>query len=142
MVFGPHLTLDIYGCKREALGDVDIIRDILDELPDILNMTKIVEPSVNYYEGKPDSFDKGGISGFVIIAESHISIHTFVEQQFASIDIFSCKEFDIEKSVEYLTGKLGGTKVEKNLITRGTEFPKEIQVAKPIIERQRTTLKR
>ncbi|MBI2084491.1 MAG: adenosylmethionine decarboxylase [Candidatus Aenigmarchaeota archaeon] len=142
MVFGPHLTLDIYGCSREALKDADFIYEILDELPDLIGMTKISKPSVSYYDGNPDSFDKGGVSGFVIIAESHISIHTFVEQQFASVDIFSCKEFDIEKSVEYLSGKLGGKKVEKNLIMRGTEFPKDLKVAKPIFEKQRKMLKR
>ncbi|MEM7827340.1 MAG: S-adenosylmethionine decarboxylase, partial [Candidatus Aenigmatarchaeota archaeon] len=96
-MLGPHLTLDFYNCNKENLKNAEFIYSILDELPDIIGMTKLTKPSLLIYEGKENSFDKGGISGFVIIAESHICIHCLGVQWFASVDIFSCKDFDFEK---------------------------------------------
>lgn len=141
MGFGPHLTLDMYGCSRSRLSDISFITDILEELPELIGMHKISPPSVSAFSGNPlgkkDSFDQGGISAFILIAESHISIHTFAAQRFASIDIFSCRQFDIEKTESYLVKKFVAEKVEKNLLDRGREFPKSIALAKPIVIEER-----
>lgn len=136
-MLGQHLTLDFYDCDKELLKDSDFIYNVLDELPYLIGMKKLTKPSLIVYEGDSTTFDKGGISGFVIIAESHISIHTFVEQSFASVDIFSCKEFDIGKVESYLIYKLKAGKLERNLINRGTEFPKDVKLAQDIVARQR-----
>jgi len=79
-MFGPHLTLDLYSCDKKRIVDKKFIEKFLDKFPIIIGMHKISKPFVIYYKGKKNSFDKGGVSGFVLIAESHISIHTFVEQ--------------------------------------------------------------
>lgn len=144
MGFGPHLTLDLYGCRKSKLMDSNFITQVLEELPDLIGMNKISQPSVSSFSGNPlgkeDSFDKGGISAFVLIAESHIAIHTFVAQGFASIDIFSCKEFDMALAEEYLVKSFEAKKVEKNVFDRGKEFPKQIDLAKPIVIEERTTI--
>jgi S-adenosylmethionine decarboxylase len=136
-MFGPHLTLDLYYCSKDKLADTAFIFKILDELPDLIGMHKISSPEIVNYNGNPESFDKGGISAFVLIAESHITIHTFVKQQFASIDIFSCKDFDVEKAESYIVKKFEPKKVEKHLIYRGMEFPKEVEKAKDIVRQSR-----
>ncbi|MEM7825436.1 MAG: adenosylmethionine decarboxylase [Candidatus Aenigmatarchaeota archaeon] len=136
-MFGSHLTLDLYGCKEEKLFDLNFIYKILDELPNLIGMRKISSPQLVLHKGNPNSFDKGGISGFILIAESHISIHTFIGYGFASIDIFSCKEFN-EKEVEnYLVKVFQAKKVEKNQLERGREFPKEVETAKRILLKER-----
>src|SRR5213592_1261565 len=125
--FGPHLMLDGYGCAKAKLEDLDLIYRILDELPRKIGMTRIMPPYVFKYSGlKPEDW---GISGFVLIAESHISIHTFPEKKFVSVDIFSCKAFDSDLAAVYLKQAFGMTKVETNVLDRGTEFPKEINGA-------------
>lgn len=139
-MFGPHLTLDLYGCNEERISSPDLIAQILDELPRLINMHKISEPQVMSYPGKPNSFDKGGISAFVIIAESHISIHTFNGYGYASIDIFSCKAFDIRGAEKYFIEKLGAKKIEKNLIMRGREFPRDVAKASKLVFKQRNKL--
>lgn len=141
-MFGPHLTLDMYSCSKEKLNDVEFIRQILNELPELINMTKISEPEITYYSGDETTFDNGGISAFVIIAESHISVHTFVKQQFVFFDIFSCKEFDVEQAERYLLEKFQPKKVEKHLITRGREFPKDVEKAKTIVLKSRKKIKK
>lgn len=136
-MFGPHLTLDLYGCDEEKLVNKEFTYKILDELPVLIDMNKISEPSVILHEGNPKSFDKGGISAFVIIAESHISIHTFRGYGFASVDIFSCKPFDVKKAQEYLIEKFKAKKVEKHVISRGREFPREIEKVSNILIKER-----
>ncbi len=136
-MFGPHLTLDLYSCNREKIGNKEFILKILDELPELIGMHKISEPWAIEYPGNPNSFDAGGISGFVLIAESHITIHTFVKQAFASVDIFSCKSFDVEKAEKYIIEKFEAKKVEKNFFNRGIEFPKDVEKVKNIVARDR-----
>ena len=136
-MFGPHLTLDLYSCDEAKLSDTKFIYNILDQLPNFIDMTKISEPSVIFHEGNPKSFDKGGISAFVIIAESHISIHTFRGYGFASVDIFSCKPFDVKKAQEYLIEKFGAKKAEKHVISRGREFPKDAEKVNNIMIKER-----
>ncbi len=140
-MFGPHLTIDLYGCDAKLLGDMAHVYRILDEMPGLLDMKKISKPQVLPYEGSKGTFDKGGISAFVIIATSHISIHTFVHQKYASVDIFSCKAFDTDKATRYISEKFKAKKTETNLLSRGREFPKEVGRAKAIVVRERRGIK-
>jgi len=136
-MFGPHITLDLYDCNPKKLNDVEFIFQFLDKLPEKIGMTKISKPNIINYPGGKNSFDKGGISGFVIIAESHISIHTFAAQRFASIDIFSCKYFNIKEAEKNIIEMFEAKKVEKHFIMRGREFPKDVIKVKNIICAQR-----
>ena len=141
-MFGPHLTLDIYGCNPEKLSDEKFVYNMLDEMPELIGMHKISKPNVTFFPGNPSSFDQGGISAFVLITESHITIHTFIADRFASVDIFSCNEFDVNKATKYLMEKLEAKKVERNFIERGKEFvkhyPDSVKKAKAIVVKQRT----
>ena len=140
--FGPHLTLDLYGCNKEKISDLEFVTSILNELPDLINMKKISLPNVIFYPGSEGTFDKGGISGFVLIATSHITIHTFIEQEHVFFDIFSCKNFDVEKATSYLIDKFEAKKVDKNLFQRGLEFPKSIPIVQRFVKKERIRVKR
>jgi S-adenosylmethionine decarboxylase len=121
-IFGPHITLDFSGCDREILENYQLIFDILFELPDKVGMTKITQPYVFPYSGLIPE-DKG-ITGTVIIAESHISIHTFPEKNWVFVDIFSCKPFDTTYVIEYLLEKFNPKDKKINIIERGIGFPR------------------
>ena len=115
-----HLAIDGYGRDPHVMEDEVLVRQLLDSYPVEIGMTKICEPIVLRYVGtKPEDW---GVSGFVMIAESHISIHTFVERCFVNIDVFSCKEFDADKVIRDLTEKLKLTKVNSYILTRGLEY--------------------
>ncbi len=122
-IFGPHLTLDLSGCNKEKLKDLDFVFGLLNDLPDMIGMTKITQPMVFPYSGLVPG-DKG-ITGMVIIAESHISVHTFQEKDYVFVDIFSCKPFDYEKAAEFLINAFEAREVEKNVVQRGLNFPRE-----------------
>ena len=93
-----HLIIDGYSSNQKILRDEDFLRKWLESYPAKIGMTRISPPYVLKYTGPV--LDDWGISGFVFIAESHIGIHTFVEQNYINIDIFSCKDFDTEKAVK------------------------------------------
>ncbi len=136
-MFGPHLMLDCYGCDEKKLKDVDFILRFLDELPEKIDMNKITPPQLINYPGTPGTFDKGGISAFVLISSSHISLHTFPHNGgYVSFDIFSCKDFDIDKTVKLIAEAFGAKKVEKTLHMRGKEFSKAEEYV-PIVAKER-----
>ncbi len=138
--FGPHLTLDLYECNKENISNVDFIYKLLDGLPELIGMHKIGSPHVIFYPGSEESFDKGGVSAFVLIAESHITVHTFIDQGHVFVDIFSCKDFKINTAIEYLTQAFQPKRIDKNLFNRGVEFPKSIPVVSDIVKKERKDL--
>ena len=93
-----HLIIDGYSSNQKILRDEDFLRKWLEGYPARIGMTRISPPYVLKYIGPV--LEDWGISGFVFIAESHIGIHTFVEQNYINVDIFSCKDFDTEKAME------------------------------------------
>ncbi len=119
-MFGPHLMLDLTECKAGKLKDYELIFDILDDLPEKIGMTKITKPYVFPYSGLVPE-DKG-ITGTVIIAESHISIHSFQEKDYCFVDVFSCKDFDVDFAANYLIDVFESKKYEKYVVQRGKDF--------------------
>ncbi len=115
-----HLVVDGYGADPEKLKDTDLIYRFLDEYPDAIGMTKIVPPQVYTYRGQTPG--DWGVSGFVIIAESHISIHTFPDRQYVNIDIFSCKEFDPSSSLDDVKEAFSLPEVKVWTLERGLEY--------------------
>ena len=115
-----HLVVDGYGATPEKLQDTDLVYRFLDEYPQAIGMTKIVPPQVYTYHGKtPEDW---GVSGFVIIAESHISIHTFPDRQYVNIDIFSCKDFDATSSLSIVKRTFSLPEVKVWTLERGIDY--------------------
>ena len=120
-----HLVIDGYGGDIDKMWDEDLVRNFLYDYPESLDMTRITEPNVLRYEA-PKSEDSG-VSGFVIIAESHISIHTFPRKDYINIDIFSCQPFNHELALEDVKELFGLTEVKTRLLDRGLEWLDERQ---------------
>ena len=125
-----HLIIDGYGSNAEILQNEAFIYQLLDQYPAEIGMTKISGPSVlRYVGGEPEDW---GISGFVMIAESHISIHTFVERCFVNIDVFSCKDFDAARVVSDLSNRLQLTEIRTHLLSRAEEDLRNLEQADKI----------
>ncbi|MFH1851515.1 MAG: adenosylmethionine decarboxylase [Candidatus Neomarinimicrobiota bacterium] len=119
--YGPHLMLDLSNCNPDKLNDLEYCYRLLDSLPESIGMTKITRPYVFRYEGKVP--EDAGITGVVIIAESHISIHTYPLKNYAFVDVFSCKPFDVEKTKTYIIEALESKTPQVALTDRGADFP-------------------
>jgi S-adenosylmethionine decarboxylase len=121
--FGIHLTLDGYGGCRERLADCGHVLARLAELPEQLGMHKIAEPFLVELGYRSDK-DPGGVSGFVLIAESHISIHTFPLRGFLSADVYTCQScLQTEEICRYFKYGFDLQEIETNLVRRGTRYP-------------------
>lgn len=93
-----HLVIDGYSNNQKLLQDEDHLRSWLENYPARIGMNRISPPYVVRYLGP--KLEDWGISGFVFIAESHISVHTFVERGYLNIDVYSCKDFDTDKAIK------------------------------------------
>jgi S-adenosylmethionine decarboxylase len=120
--FGQHLTIDASQCNRKKLTDQSFVYDILNKLPGKVGMTKMTLPYVVKWLDPGATVE--GISGFVTIAESHISIHTFPEKDYVFMDVFSCRNFDVNKAFELLTKVFEAKKFTKKVVKRGIDFPR------------------
>lgn len=121
--FGEHLTFDGYGGDPKKLNDKELVFSCLNDLPEKLGMNKLTEPQV-VFAPENDEKDPGGWSGFVIIAESHISIHTFPKRKFMSADVYTCKNgMDTSFISDYFKKTFDLEDSEENFIKRGTKYP-------------------
>jgi len=126
-----HLIIDGFGKNKTILQDESFIHDLLNAYPGKIGMTKISDPIVFRYSGaKPEDW---GVSGLVFIAESHISLHTFVERAFINIDVFSCKNFDAERIIRDMRDKFELTRMRSCLVRREWE-PGELKECREVLE--------
>lgn len=114
-----HVIIDGYGGDPDQLADENVVRVILDQVPELMGMTKITQPHVLRYTGsKPEDW---GVSGFVMIAESHISMHTFPERKLIWADVFSCKDFDAQPVLDEIKRRFSLRDMDVQSIPRNLE---------------------
>jgi S-adenosylmethionine decarboxylase len=121
--FGEHITIDGSGGNPKLLNDKKLVRSCLEELAELLKMRVLLKAEI---VSVPDNHikDPGGLSAFIIIAESHISIHTFPRRQFMSADVYTCQNgLDVEFVVDFFKKKFHLKEVEMHFIKRGTKYP-------------------
>ncbi|MBI2451084.1 MAG: adenosylmethionine decarboxylase [Parcubacteria group bacterium] len=133
MRYGKHLMQDVILNDEEdslRLANENEIKKILSDLIKISEMT-LVEP-VQAHQFPSASYSRnipGGITAFGILSESHISIHTWPENNYFSLDLFSCRNFD-EKKIESAIKKIFKVKkIDSKTVERGisVNFPKELK---------------
>ena len=78
-------------------------------------------------ESRFHHFSPLGVSGVVIIMESHLTIHTWPEYGYAAVDIFTCGVLDMEAGVEWLSQELKAEKVERKVLERGKQLQIQFQ---------------
>jgi len=138
--FGPHLVMDARGCVSRRLDDISGLYKLLDSFPAKIGMTKIMPPYV-FAHGEPNT-PEYGLSGFVLIAESHISIHTFPVTGQVKVDIFSCEQFDVKQAVGLLRDHFKPKKCSHRVLQRGMEFPRRIDLSREVVEADRRQVRR
>jgi S-adenosylmethionine decarboxylase len=117
--------LDGYGCPAKLLKDTAALKAILMDLPTSMGMHTICEPVV-VEVGPKNRKDPGGISGFVMIAESHISFHTFPNRGFVTIDVYTCQnDLDTAKLEQEFTEVFKIASSDVQVVKRGTRYPVE-----------------
>ncbi len=97
---GKHLLLELKGCDRDVLNDLGFLKGIL--------LAAASEAGATVMGESFHKFNPHGVSGVVIIAESHLFIHTWPEYGYAAVDIFTCGDsVQPEKAAQKLIRELG-----------------------------------
>jgi S-adenosylmethionine decarboxylase len=97
---GRHLLLELFDCDLDAINNVETVKGALIEAAKRAQATIV---DVVFHE-----FNPFGVSGVVVIAESHLSIHTWPEYRYAAVDIFSCGDtLQPEVAASYLVEQFG-----------------------------------
>ena len=110
--FGDHYLVDLHGCNADVIATEEPTKEALLRAAQDCGAT-ILEH--NFHEFSPH-----GVSGVILIAESHISIHTWPESQFAAVDIFTCGEdMRPDIAIRILEEALGASRTDVMKITRG-----------------------
>jgi S-adenosylmethionine decarboxylase proenzyme len=120
---GRHLLAEFYDCNSNILNNVQMVEDIMTEAAIACGAT-VVQKDFHH-------FSPFGVSGVVVIAESHLAIHTWPEYGYAAVDLFTCgSSCDPQVAYEYLKDKLGSGSAFFSQLKRGllnTETNKMIE---------------
>jgi S-adenosylmethionine decarboxylase len=109
---GRHLLVELHDCDKEALNDLGFLRKVM--------VDAAIECGAVVLGDSFHHFSPQGVSGVVIIAESHLSIHTWPEYGYAAVDIFTCgTTVQPEKAAGVLIEKLGSRNHSVVEIPRG-----------------------
>ena len=119
--FGQSLHVDLYDVDPGRCDDIGFCYALLDELAGHLGMHKQAPPFV-FRSPSAEFPDKAGLSGWVPLIESGISIHTLTLTGFASVDIYTCGFLDVDDAVCFLTKRLGASSCEQQHLLRGTKY--------------------
>jgi S-adenosylmethionine decarboxylase len=121
--FGYELLLDLYGCKIGACDDLSLCYQFLDQVVEYLGMEKQAPPNIFFTDGKRFP-DKAGLSGWAPLVESSVVIHTLSVKNYISIDVYCCREFDIEKAKSFCRRFFTPKRMDAQFILRGVDYYK------------------
>ncbi|PID26590.1 MAG: adenosylmethionine decarboxylase [Candidatus Cloacimonadota bacterium] len=109
---GNHILVEFYGCNPKILNDAELIEKIMLEAARISGATIV---SHDFH-----TFNPHGVSGVVVIAESHLTIHTWPEYEYAAVDLFTCGDtVDAWKGFIHLRNELDSGHISTVEMKRG-----------------------
>jgi S-adenosylmethionine decarboxylase len=113
-MIGRHLLADLYGILPGRLDDVALLRRCLEGAAAECGLTPVAPPALHRFPG-------GGVTGFLMLAESHIALHTYPEHGYLALDIFSCGAADPCRALAIFRDLLQPREERVRLAPRGEE---------------------
>jgi S-adenosylmethionine decarboxylase len=112
--YSAHLLVEFWGCKPGVLNDHDFLVQSLEKAAKLSNATVLNIAS--------HQFTPMGVTAIALLAESHLSIHTWPEREYAAIDVFTCgRKMDPHKTVAVLEKLLKPAMMDIEEVTRGIQ---------------------
>lgn len=117
---GRHILAEIYDCDPNILNDREMIEEIL--------VKAALEAGAEVREVAFHKFSPHGVSGVVVISESHLAIHTWPELGYAAVDVFTCGErVNPWDACNYISEKFNAGHMTATEVKRGI-FEKPVKV--------------
>jgi S-adenosylmethionine decarboxylase len=114
--------IDLYGCDPQLLADASLLQYVLDEYPNRIGMQKV--SPVFLKDIKTSCPLDDGLSGFVIIATSHVSLHAWPCYGMVNIDVFSCEDFQTTTVGDFAMALFQTTQIEIHEVERALRSPR------------------
>lgn len=109
---GRHFLADYYGCNFQRLNDADALRALL--------LDTIARSGATILSDHFEVFQPHGVTGVVVIAESHVALHTWPEHGFMAVDYFTCSDrLDARLTLDLIGRSLEAERVEIREMARG-----------------------
>lgn len=108
---GRHILAEIYECDTSILNNRNLIEKIMVEAA--------LEAGAEIREVAFHKFSPQGVSGVVVISESHLAIHTWPELGYAAVDVFTCERVNPWDACNYLTDKFRAKHMTATEVKRG-----------------------
>ena len=107
-----HQLIELYDCDQDLLENDTYVKNTFKEAAKLANATVVSE--------KFHNFSPYGLTGVLVITESHISIHTWPEHKYVAVDVFSCDDkVDHKKILNHLKVNLFSTRTKSKSVKRG-----------------------
>ncbi|MDX1917830.1 MAG: adenosylmethionine decarboxylase [Candidatus Caenarcaniphilales bacterium] len=130
---GRHVIADLTHCNSNLIADLDFVKKILEEA--------VVKAKATIISSRFHRFSPTGVSGIILLSESHCSIHTWPDEGYAAIDIYTCGEHVFPQvACDHIAGQLQAKKVCLTTLERGLRVPydsayiHEVQQATTILQ--------
>ena len=112
VILGRHAILDLSGCNPEIIGNNALVQEILCDAAQIAKITIVGDLERH--------FEPNGYTAILLLEESHLSIHTWPEYNYVSVDLYSCNpDTDFEAVKDFLVERLGSERISYRLLKRG-----------------------
>lgn len=109
---GKHLIVDMYGCSFESLDNLEFVKEAM--------LTAVEEANMTLLDFSYHKFEPQGLTAVAVLAESHMSIHSYPELGYAAVDVFTCGDHSRpDKAVSVLKSFLKPEKTKTTNIKRG-----------------------
>ena len=108
---GRHLLVELHGCQAARLDSVSVVVAALEAAAQRIEATIVGKASHRY--------TPQGVTAILLIAESHLSIHTWPEEGYAAVDLYTCGQLDPKPAVDEVRRRLGATRCEQWEVRRG-----------------------
>ncbi|MDQ3711821.1 MAG: adenosylmethionine decarboxylase [Acidobacteriota bacterium] len=118
MIVGTEWLIEAFGADEKALSDVEVLREVFARIIADLSLKTVSEANWHKFDGA------GGVTGLVMLTESHLACHTYPEYRTATFNLYCCRtrpEWNWEANLKEL---LGATEVKTTKIERGNNKSK------------------
>jgi len=121
---GRHILAEYYECDIRILNDLELLEHYMREA--------VIKSGATIIDSSFHQFSPHGVSGVIVIAESHMAMHTWPEYGYAAVDFFTCGEWvDPWKAFEFMNEKLKSVRNSTKELKRGlieTESQKLLEI--------------
>lgn len=116
---GKHIIIDAFECDSAHLNDIKFLEEMCKKAA----LDADMEILYSYFH----QFEPQGVTGVLVLSTSHLSIHTWPEEGYASLDFYTCGTLELTPQVDYLIKELSSKRAMVYSISRGVSYPQLIK---------------